>query len=266
MHQRLILAILLFSGIPAIAPALAQVTVDQRALEPLQPAPPPAKAQAVRPKGSTVPAKPTTPSKQVPAKVGAAKPTTSPANVPPGGMTIRPNPGAPPAQPSVRAAPPPTIALPPPILVPTRPTQPAPPPTVTADSPSTTQPLQGGLRVTFGSGRADLNPGNETVIRNLASGGDGQAPVPDSTSFTITSYAAGTPEDPSTARRLSLSRALALRSVLISQGITSVRIYVKALGPTSPGFADGPPDRADITITANPVPAQNVTSNQAKPR
>jgi hypothetical protein len=27
-----------------------------------------------------------------------------------------------------------------------------------------------------------------------------------------------------------------------------VRIYVKALGPASPGFADGPADRADLIV------------------
>jgi outer membrane protein OmpA-like peptidoglycan-associated protein len=145
------------------------------------------------------------------------------------------------------------VNIPPPIVVPTRPAPAPAPPTISADSPSTTSPLTGGLRVLFGNGRADINPAVDTAIRGLTRG---TGPVaPDATSYTVTTYAAGTPEDPSTPRRLSLSRALTVRSVLISQGVASVRIFVKALGPASAGFADGPPDRADIVIGLNPIPA-----------
>jgi outer membrane protein OmpA-like peptidoglycan-associated protein len=128
--------------------------------------------------------------------------------------------------------------------------------------------------VVFGAGRADINPAVDTAIRNLTRG---TGPVaPDATSYTVTTYAAGVPEDPSTPRRLSLSRALTVRSVLISQGVPSVRIFVKAFGPASPGFADGPPDRADIVVTLNPIPtpanksatvtpASNSATPQAQP-
>ncbi len=109
-------------------------------------------------------------------------------------------------------------------------------------------PIPGGLRVGFGPGRADLNPVTEARIRDLVRGGPGIEPAAANASFTVTSFAAGTPEDPSTARRLSLSRATAVRSVLISQGIASIRIYVRALGPGQPGFTDGPPDRADVIV------------------
>jgi outer membrane protein OmpA-like peptidoglycan-associated protein len=146
-------------------------------------------------------------------------------------------------------------------MVPTRTPTPTLPATVTADAPGDIIPLQGGLRLTFGPGRADLNPGTEAAIRALVHGGGTAGPASDNSSFTITTYAAGSPDDPSTARRLSLARALAVRSVLIAQGIASPRIYPKAWGPNQPGFNDGPPDRADITIATNPVP--NVT---AKPR
>jgi outer membrane protein OmpA-like peptidoglycan-associated protein len=145
--------------------------------------------------------------------------------------------------------------LPPAIAVPTRPAAPAAPASVSADAPTSIAPLPGGMRVVFGAGRADLNPASEASVRALVHGGGTVAAAPDGSSFTITSFAAGTPEDPSTPRRLSLSRALTLRSVLISQGVASVRIYVRALGPTSTGFADGPADRADIIVAANPVPA-----------
>jgi hypothetical protein len=63
------------------------------------------------------------------------------------------------------------------------------------------------------------------------------------------------PEDPSTARRLSLGRALAARAVLINEGIPSTRIYPRALGATG---GDTDRDRVDVTtgtIAANPVAA-----------
>lgn len=49
------------------------------------------------------------------------------------------------------------------------------------------------------------------------------------------------------ARRLSLSRALAVRSYLIDKGIRSTRIDVRALGPTADS---GPADRVDVAVLA----------------
>ena len=47
------------------------------------------------------------------------------------------------------------------------------------------------------------------------------------------------------ARRLSLSRALEVRSYLISKGIASTRMDVRALGNQS---SSGSPDRVDMTL------------------
>ncbi|MEJ0067668.1 MAG: OmpA family protein [Pseudomonadota bacterium] len=58
----------------------------------------------------------------------------------------------------------------------------------------------------------------------------------------LLAYADGTPESESQARRLSLSRALAVRSFLIEQGIRSTRVNVQALGIKTAG---GPADRVD---------------------
>ena len=55
----------------------------------------------------------------------------------------------------------------------------------------------------------------------------------------------GTRENASKARRLSLSRALAIRSFLIDQGVRSTRIEVRAMGNKVP---EGPADRVDIVI------------------
>jgi outer membrane protein OmpA-like peptidoglycan-associated protein len=97
------------------------------------------------------------------------------------------------------------------------------------------------LRVTFGAGQADLSPSSAAAIKSLVAG----APPGTNTSFNVAAYAAGTPEDPSTARRLSLSRALAVRSALMADGVSSTHIYVRALGAAS---GDEPPDRVDLAV------------------
>jgi outer membrane protein OmpA-like peptidoglycan-associated protein len=63
----------------------------------------------------------------------------------------------------------------------------------------------------------------------------------------LLAYAGGDAENGSQARRLSLSRALAVRSYLIEKGVRSARIDVRALGNRNEG---GPPDRVDATIQA----------------
>ncbi|MEC7488140.1 MAG: hypothetical protein VYA17_00995 [Pseudomonadota bacterium] len=58
----------------------------------------------------------------------------------------------------------------------------------------------------------------------------------------VLAYARG-----SHARRLSLSRALTVRSHLINKGVHGTLIDVRALGTESQG---GPPDRVDVIITS----------------
>lgn len=162
--------------------------------------------------------------------------------------------------PTIPAAPPPVPVLPPPIVVPTRPVEPPPPPNVAADASGIVEDIANGLRITFGSGSADLNPATAAALRALA-----QATPPDRATFTIVATAAGTPDDPSTARRLSLSRGLAVRAVLIGQGVPSPRIYLRALGATAataPGIAQ---DRADVTVAVAPPPAAAAPPGQPAP-
>jgi outer membrane protein OmpA-like peptidoglycan-associated protein len=61
----------------------------------------------------------------------------------------------------------------------------------------------------------------------------------------LKAYADDTGTNSSKARRLSLSRALAVRSYLIENGMRSTRIDVRALGVARDG---GPPDRVDVII------------------
>ncbi len=53
--------------------------------------------------------------------------------------------------------------------------------------------------------------------------------------------------NPSKARRLSLSRAMALRTALSDNGIDNKRMDIKALGG---GYGDDPPNRADVVIVS----------------
>ena len=236
MRLRLLLLVALIS-----LPAHAQVSVDQHALDQLAPAKPAAPAAKPTPKPTT-----------------AATPSAKPA---------APAPAQPqrPAVPSNAATPPPNLVLPPPVAVPTRPTAATPPPALATDAPTTVERRKDGLRLVFGPTRSDLNPATDIEIDHLVHGDKTTAPTPETSSYTITSFAPGTPEDASAPRRLSLARALAVRASLIAKGVASVRIYVRALGPTSPGFADGPADRADLVVTANPVPSPDTQSPAAKP-
>ena len=63
----------------------------------------------------------------------------------------------------------------------------------------------------------------------------------------LNAYAGGTAETVGDARRLSLSRALTVRSFLIEAGVRSTRIDVRALGLADD---DGPPERVDIVLLA----------------
>ena len=60
----------------------------------------------------------------------------------------------------------------------------------------------------------------------------------------LVAYASGLPDQSSLARRVSLSRALSVRTYLVEQGVKSVRIDVRAMGsrPDLPG----PQDRVDV--------------------
>ena len=60
----------------------------------------------------------------------------------------------------------------------------------------------------------------------------------------LQSYAAGDKNDPSRARRTSLSRAIEVRNALIGMGVSGSRLGVKPLGTPS----DGPADRVDIVV------------------
>jgi outer membrane protein OmpA-like peptidoglycan-associated protein len=61
----------------------------------------------------------------------------------------------------------------------------------------------------------------------------------------IVAYASGSADQPSTARRISLSRALAIRAYLIDHGVENLRINVRAEGSKDAGKQA---DRVDLFI------------------
>jgi outer membrane protein OmpA-like peptidoglycan-associated protein len=125
--------------------------------------------------------------------------------------------------------------------MPTHPPPPPPPVPVKNDAAGTATALPGNLeRITFGPGSSELNPATVAAIRQIASAAIANPAL----LITITAWAAGNNDDPSTPRRISLDRALAARAVLINAGIVSERIHALAKGFSDPGT--GPIDRVDI--------------------
>jgi outer membrane protein OmpA-like peptidoglycan-associated protein len=154
----------------------------------------------------------------------------------------------------VPAAPPPVPYIPPIDTAPPHPTAPPPPPPVHADAPGEASKIADGLRLTFGTARADFNPRTDAALRLLADAGTANPNLV----YNVYAHAPGTAEDLSASRRLSLERALMVRSALINAGIASTRVYVHAMGAM--GLTDGAPaDRVDIVMatldTARPLVA-----------
>ena len=183
-----------------------------------------------------------------PTETATAAPGTT-ASAPPSSTAPQPAAHVPPAPAPAAvlpAAPPPEVALAP--IVPAEPSAaPPPPPPVTATADSRATPTAGGLTVTFGADAADLSPVSAAAIKALAQ----SVPQTDATSFNVLAFAAGAAQDPSSARRLSLARALAIRGALMAAGVSSTRIYVRALGSAS---GSGPANRADISIMGANAP------------
>lgn len=230
-----LLVILAASGKPGhswfaplgVTPALGQ-TVNSGALDALNPARP---AKPATPRPAPGPAKSRSDLREpahpaAPARTSTAKPAAS---------------AKPPVVPTV---PPAIAAIPPAVAVPVSRPPPVPAVPIADDAPGEATVIPGGIRVTFGPDRADLNPVTGPALRNFA-----RSMKAEQATINVVATAAGSADDPSTPRRLSLSRALAARAVLITEGIASTRIYVRALGANGP--PDGPPDRVDVSSSAN---------------
>ena len=116
-------------------------------------------------------------------------------------------------------------------------------PAIAAVSPAGNSFGQGrSFRLAFSPGAASLDPTSRRALDSVAKGiaGDGRLRLQ------LLAYAGGSAKSASKARRISLSRALSVRSYLIGKGVNSTRIDVRALGNK---FKGGPPERVDVIVT-----------------
>ena len=169
----------------------------------------------------------------------SAKPAAAPATAPSG----KSRPGAssqsiPTAAPSATAM---TAMNTPPVIAPPAPVK-ALPPLQTAAAPALAAGGLGRLtRIPFPVGTADLPDSAKVTLDSLA-----QGLARDQKRVQLVAYASGSGDEANQARRLSLARALAVRTYLIEHGIATARLDVRALGNRSE--ADSPPDRVDIVM------------------
>jgi len=111
--------------------------------------------------------------------------------------------------------------------------------TQTAALPPADEALPKELRLRFEGDSAALSEDGRELLNRLAR----RMKENPQARIQLLAYAEGTEDTASQARRLSLSRALAVRSFLIDQGVRSTRMDVRALGGTA---ESGPPNRVDI--------------------
>jgi len=97
------------------------------------------------------------------------------------------------------------------------------------------------MPVTFAEGSAVLGDSAKEALAAVAKTMTGDSEL----RLQIVAYATGSDDNASQARRLSLSRALAVRSYLIDNGIRSTRMDVRALGNK---YDSGPGDRVDLVV------------------
>lgn len=106
-----------------------------------------------------------------------------------------------------------------------------------------TAPIEPGrpLAIGFETDSAELDSAANAALTRVADALNENAEL----RLQIVAYATGSDANASQARRMSLSRALAVRSHLIDMGVRSTRMDVRALGNK---FETGPGDRVDLVV------------------
>jgi outer membrane protein OmpA-like peptidoglycan-associated protein len=237
-------------------------TPSRPAPPPLTAAPPPPPAELT---GGTAPPPPVTGATPAPTESPAESPAETvrreePKAVPPPSAV---EPPAPPSEPPAATAgkkapetpPPPAVAAPqPPPQEPPAATarkeapETAPPPAQSAALPKAPKAAPrfgaGATRaIAYAAGDTKLPDDAQAVLRAAVAA----LKTDPALRIQLNAYAASSKEGESRARRLSLSRALGVRSFLIKQGVEPTRIDVRALGSNVP---DGSPDRVDVSLVA----------------
>jgi len=252
---------------PAPIPAPTPVPASVAATKPA-PVPSPAPSATPSPASSTAAAPSNdpivrggrvtiTPAPGFEALSGAPSPTSS------GGLTIT-QPGDQPGSPAparvASVAPAPDISIPAPATAaqptaPNPPPQPSPAPVAapapgsaptpavqTAAAPAPAVPSSSGRRdrLLFETGSSEISSAGKATLDSVARH---MQEDPD-LRLELLAYASAENGSTSNARRLSLSRALAVRAYLIDRGIKTVRFIVRAQGDR---FDSGPADRVDLS-------------------
>ena len=202
----------------------SQPPATKTLVSPLEPAPRPAKPLANADMPQTAPPKPAVmtppPVKPGESAQAAAAPTPPPASA------------AAPAPAQAAAPPAPAAQAPAPTPPPQQQALLTPPPVATTEA-------TGALSLPFAKDTATISDDARNALTALAK----RANADPSIQLQVLAYASGDEDNSSKARRLSLTRALAVRSFLIDQGVHSTRIEVRALGNRVP---EGPADRVDL--------------------
>ncbi|EKE74811.1 lysophospholipase [Oceanibaculum indicum P24] len=231
---------------PQLTPPASMRSTSRPVAAPAAPSVTPPTAPAVRAPTALQPQKPEAPKVAAP-QIAAPKPAETPKPAAPAASTEKPQRTAalPSAKPEPVTPPAPKVEAKP---EPKAETQTAPKPAeqrVAALPPQSSAPSQpapaGITRLSFGFNQAEMDEAARTQLQAVAK----RLQDNESLRVQLLAYAGGEGVSSSQARRLSLSRALAVRSQLIEQGIRSTRMDVRALGDTD---KDGPADRVDIRI------------------
>ena len=185
-----------------------------------------------------------TPKKQKPKAKKPAPPAVA-ATQPPAPLTAPPEPAPPsPAEQMAKAPPPPPAAAPEPAK-PAKPTPAAAAPSKQEQAalPAAKDTVKTGqaLQIVFGANDLKLPAKAKKGLKDLA----GKLKDQKNLRLQLMAYAGGKELSPGKARRMSLSRALSVRSFLIESGVRSTRIDVRALGSKT---TEDPANRVDVNI------------------
>jgi outer membrane protein OmpA-like peptidoglycan-associated protein len=109
---------------------------------------------------------------------------------------------------------------------------------------------QGGWRVVFGAGEAALSDAGRAAVERIGATLAARRPASEGR-VTVEGQASGPADDVSSARRLSLARAIAVREALVAGGLAATQVDVRALGRTEAAL-----DIADILPPGTPRSGQ----------
>ncbi len=200
---------------------------------------PPKSAQPQVPAAAAVPT-PTPPKPPAPAAPSVTASKAVPAAKAPEPPKTPPLPKIPSTASTPVAAPPPVKAEPEPTTQVAAATS---GPAAAPSAPSSQGALGDVVRVPFGSGQSTLPDDAKGNLDSLA----GRLRKDETLRIQLLAYADGDEDNANKARRLSLSRALAVRAYLIDKQVQSTRMDVRALGNRA---KDSPKDRVDVVLVS----------------